>query len=64
MTTQNPNIPRLRAHAGSYAVIKRSSGQVVCELFRDSSLLPKLNFIKYMLVPIDQHLASLSRGGN
>ena len=55
-----PNIPELKPHEGSYIVIRIETNEVITELFKDSPLIKELNFEKYKLVPIGEHLAGLS----
>lgn len=55
--------PPLARHVGSWAIIRTATGECVAELFRDSKAIRYLNAAKYHAIPIDQHLASLSKKG-
>lgn len=56
----NPNIPELEAHCGSWIVIDRSTGRPVGEFF-ERETVGRINFDKYQVLTAQQHLASLNK---
>lgn len=55
-------VPDLAPHVGSWAVIRRATGECVLEIHRSRlSVAEKVNQDAYKLVPIDEYLASLSQ---
>lgn len=53
--------PPLRPHVGSWAIIDNQTGAAVAEIWRDDPRIHALNLKRYRAVPIDVHLASLSK---
>lgn len=49
--------PTLKPHEGSWAIIRKSDGELMCELFKNSVLIGSLNADKYKAIPITEHLA-------